>query len=275
MTTTLLVLLVGELLAPFEADFRQALPHAFPDAVPEVGMGPTAPPGRNVAWVTVQAGGQVELVLHTARVPGDLRRVLRFAAEDAPKDRAKAAAFTLAAMVRERDADLRALEAPAARLSERPWRLDLSLLGGLDLPGGRLGGGGGARLRREALSWLALGVGAEVAAFQGPGSLLLAPSLWAETAVAPVRGRFTLWAVAGGGVNALVLSREGREVTSWQPLLRLAVEGHLALGARHGLRVAVSGHLVPSRLTVQVGTVTAGTAGPAWIRPEIGYFVEL
>lgn len=277
MTATLLVLLVGELLAPFDAAFREAVPQAFPDNPPEVGVGPAAPPGRNVAWVSLQAEGQqVELVLHTARVTGDLRRVLRFTSEDAPKDRARAAAFTLAAMVKERDAELRALEPPPLKLSERPWRLSLSGLAGMDLANVAFGGGGALHLRREALPWLTFGAGAELTAFQAPATQLLTPALWLELGVAAVqRDRFTLSAVAGAGAAALVLSREAKDLTTWLPVLRLAVEGEYLLGDHHGLRFAVSVHTVGSQLAVQVGDTPTGSVGPAWIRPEIGYFVEL
>lgn len=281
MTTTLLVLLVGELLAPFQADFRQALPAAFPEGTPEVGLGQRAPPGRTVAWVTVQGDGlEVEVVLHTARIPGDLRRVLRFTPEDAPKDRARAAAFTLAAMVRERDADLQALEPPALTAPvvpppATPWLLDASLLAGFDLPGVHPGAGVGVGLRREVLPWLQLGAGVEVGLFATPATLLVQPSLFAEVAFALTRGRFSSDAVVGGGVAAPVLSRGGAEITTWFPLLRLALEGRLAVGAHHGLRFALSGHFVPSGLDIRVGQQAVGSVGPAWVRPEVGYFGEL
>lgn len=279
MTTTLLVLLVGEMLTPFQADFRSSLPHAFPEGIPEVGIGMSAPPGRTVAWVTVQAGGlEVEVVLHTARIPGDLRRVLRFTADDAPKDRARAAAFTLAAMVRERDADLKALEPEGPALppvvSAAPWIIDASLLAGLDVHL-NAGAGLGARLRREVKPWLQLGAGAEVGFFSTPVTLLVQPALFVEAAVPLTRGRFSAAAVVGGGVAAPVLGRDGVNITTWLPLLRLALEGRLALGARHGFRFAVSGHFVPSSLTVQVGPEARGLVGPVWVRPEIGYFGEL
>jgi hypothetical protein len=273
------------MLTPFQADFRSSLPHAFPEGIPEVGIGISAPPGRTVAWVTVQAGGlEVEVVLHTARIPGDLRRVLRFTADDAPKDRARAAAFTLAAMVRERDADIKALEPPGgpalppvasvAGPAPTPWIIDASLLAGLDV---RLNGGAGmgARLRREVMPWLQLGAGVEVGLFSTPVTLLVQPALFVEAAVPLTRGRFSTAAVVGGGVAAPILSRDGVNITTWLPLLRLALEGRLALGAHHGFRFAVSGHVVPSTLDVQVGPETMGKVGPVWIRPEIGYFGEL
>lgn len=283
MTTTLLVLLVGEMLTPFQGDFRNALPHAFPEGVPEVGVGMSAPPGRTVAWVTVQAGGlEIEVVLHTARIPGDLRRVLRFTAEDAPKDRARAAAFTLAAMVRERDADLQALEptpAPMGPVAPPPpalWIGHASLFAGFDLPGFHGGGGLGLGLRREVFSWLQLGAGVEVGFFSTPATTLVQPAIFAEGAVPLSRGRFSSAAVLGAGVAAPVLTRDGLNFTTWLPLLRLAIEGRLALGERHGLRFAVSGHFVPSALSVLIGNdPPVGNVGPAWVRPEIGYFAEL
>lgn len=282
MTTTLLVLLVGEMLTPFQGDFRQALPNAFPEGLPEVAVGQTAPPGRTVAWVTVLSGGlEIEVVLHTARIPGDLRRVLRFTPDDAPRDRARAAAFTLAAMVRERDADLRALEPtvvslPAAPLlTPPPWILDASVLAGFDVPGLHPGAGLGLRLRREVLPWLQVGAGVEVGLFATPSTLLIQPGLWVELAIALTRGRFSSAAVVGGGVAAPILRREGADLTTWMPLLRLAVEGRLAVGEHHGLRFALSGHFVPSSLRIQVGGDSVGSVGFAWVRPEIGYFGEL
>ncbi len=289
MTTTLLVLLVGEFLTPFQADFREALPHAFPEGVPEVGLGLSAPPGRTVAWVTVQAGGlEIEVVLHTARIPGDLRRVLRFTAEDAARDRAKAAAFTLAAMMRERDADLKALEpakpemvtAPAATAAT-PWLLEGSLLVGFNAPGVNAGGGGRLALRREVVSWLQLGVGIELAV-HGMSSptpqaqvTLLQPALYLEGTLPLMRGPFTLSGVVGGGVGAPVLIRDDLDVTTWVGLIRLGLEGRLLVGAHHGFRFGLSAHLATRSLSVRVGEESAGVVGPAWIRPELGYFGEL
>lgn len=283
MTTTLLVLLVGEFLTPFQADFREALPHAFPEGVPEVGLGLSAPPGRTVAWVTVQAGGlEIEVVLHTARIPGDLRRVLRFTAEDAARDRAKAAAFTLAAMVRERDADLKALEpakrevvgSPAAPAAT-PWVLDGSLLVGFNAPGVNAGGGARLALRRELASWLQLGVGVELGVHGTPAAALVQPALYLEAALPFLRGPFSLSAVVGGGVAAPVLIRRDLDFTTWAGLVRLGVEGRLLMGAHHGFRFGLSAHLVTRSLSVRVGEQNAGVVGPAWIRPEVGYFGEL
>ena len=282
VTTTLLVLLVGELLTPFQGDFRAALPPAFPEGVPEVGLGTSAPAGRTVAWITVLGAGlEVEVVLHTARIPGDLRRVLRFTNDDAPRDRAKAAAFTLAAMVRERDADLKALEPPRAQLDApapptTPWLLDASVLVGFDLPGIHAGAGPGVRLRRELTSWLQLGAGVEVGFFSTPATLLIQPALFAELAVPLTRGTLSTSAVLGAGVAAPILSREGLSVTTWLPLLRVAAEGRFALGPHHGFRLAISGHFVTGRLEVRVGNKPIDQpVGPAWLRPEIGYFAEL
>lgn len=283
MTTTLLVLLVGELLTPFQSDFRQALPQAFPDGVPEVGLGPSAPPGRTVAWVTVQAAGlEIEVVLHTARIPGDLRRVLRFTAEDAARDRARAVAFTLAAMVRERDADLKALEpvvatAPVAASAPAPtpWALEGSLLIGLNIPDVDAGGGGRLALRRELASWLQLGAAVELGVFGTAAATLVQPSFYAEAAVPLLRGPFSVSAVVGGGVSAPVLVRGTLNITTWLPLLRLAVEGRVHLGPHHGFRFALSTHLTSSSLSVRVGETTAAGVGPVWVRPELGYFGEL
>lgn len=285
MTTTLLVLLVGEMLTPFQGDFSAALPHAFPEGVPEVGLGLSAPPGRTVAWVMVRAAGlEIEVVLHTARIPGDLRRVLRFTPEDAPKDRAKAAAFTLAAMVRERDADLQALEpkhpevaAPVVSVASvpTPWLLDASILAGFDVPGFHPGAGVGVRLRHEVADRLQLGVGVEVGVFSTPATTLVQPAFFVEAAVPLSKGVFSTAAVLGGGVTAPILSRNGASITTWLGLLRVGVEGRLLMGVHHGFRFAVVGHFVPSSLAIRVGDTEPGSVGPAWIRPEVGYFGEL
>lgn len=288
MTTSLLILLVGEVLTPFQSDFRAALPLAFPEGVPEVGLGPSAPPGRSVAWVTVQPGGlELEVVLHTARVPGDLRRLLRFGVQDSPADRAKAAAFTLAAMVRERDADLKALEPrvevpapspcppPPVTAQPTPWLLEASLFAGFNVPAVDAGGGARAALRREVASWLQLGAAVEAGLFGTPAALLVQPALYLEGAVPLLRGDFSLSAVVGAGVSAPVLIRGERNFTTWLPLLRLAAEGRVYLGAHHGFRFALSAHFVSSSLSVRVGEMTAANVGPAWIRPEAGYFGEL
>jgi len=284
VTTTLLVLLVGEFLTPFQADFREALPHAFPEGVPEVGLGLSAPPGRTVAWVTVQAGGlEIEVVLHTARIPGDLRRVLRFTAEDAARDRAKAAAFTLAAMVRERDSDLKALEPPKPQVVAgptlpplaTPWVLDGSLLVGFNAPGVNAGGGARLALRRELAPWLQLGVGVELGVHGTTLAALVQPALYFEGALQVLRGPFSLSAVVGGGVAAPVLIRGELNFTTWLGLVRVGVEGRLLLGAHHGFRFALSTHLLTRSLSVRVGEMNAGAVGPAWIRPEVGYFGEL
>ena len=74
---------------------------------------------------------------------------------------------------------------------------------------------------------------------------------------------------------APILSRDALNITTWLPLLHLALEGRLALGLHQGLRFAISGHFVPSALTVKIGGDSVGNVGPAWIRPEIGYFAEL
>lgn len=283
MTTALLVLLVGDLLTPFQGDFRAALPQAFPEGVPEVGVGLTAPAGRTVAWVTVQAGGlEVEVVLHTARIPGDLRRVLRFTEQSAMSDRARAAAFTLAAMIREREADLKALQPPGALpppppsgAPSTPWRLEASVHGGLDVPHLNAGAGLGLRVHRAVASWLELGAGVEVGVFSAPATTLVQPAFLVEASVPLLRGRFSLSAFAGGGVAAPVLLRDELNLTTWLPLLRVGAEGRLRLGAHHGLRFALAGHFVSRTLAVQVGMAEVGSVGPAWVRPEIGYFGEL
>lgn len=278
MNTALLILLVGEMTSPFHGPLVEALPVAFPDGAPEVAFGLEAPAGKNVAWVRVQGDGlEVEITLHTALVQGELRRVVTFNAADAVRDRARAVAFTLAAMVRERDASLRPREPVSAAPTEEPrrWVLDASIPAGFDLPGFHGGAGLASHLRREALPWLELGVGAETALFATPGTLLVQPALFVDAGIVALRKPLVLSVLIGAGATALVLNRNGASVTTWLPVLRLGAEGRWPFGSHHGLRFALSTHLVPSTVTVEVGGARLGTIGAVWVRPELGYFVEL
>lgn len=278
MHTTLLILLVGELTAPLRGPLVEAMPVAFPDFTPEVALGLEAPAGKNVAWVRVVGDGtEVEITLHTALMQGELRRVVSFNAADALRDRARAVAFTLAAMVRERDASLPprvTTPAPSSPV-ERQWVFETSIPAGFDVPGFHGGAGLAAHLRRDVTGWLELGAGVETSLFATPGTLLVQPALFADAAFVVLRGKLLGSLLLGGGVAAMVLSRDGANVTTWLPLLRLGVEGRLPLGSHHGLRFALSTHLVSSTVTVNVGGSALGTIGAVWVRPELGYFVEL
>jgi hypothetical protein len=276
---------VGEVVAPFQPHLVEALPLAFPDAQPEVVLGLEAPPGRNVAWVRPGSDPlEVEVVLHTALVTGELRRVLRFGATDAVRDKARAVAFTLAAMVRERDADLRVITPPvappAAAPLERPWVLAASVPVGFDVPGFHAGAGLAVHLRRDLVRWLQLGAGVETAFFAGPSAGLIQPAFFAEGAVVltrrpPDASGVTAALLVGGGVQAAVLTRGDVGLTTWLPLLRLGVEARWSFGSHHGVRFALSTHLTTSTISVDVGGERAGVVGAVWIRPEAGYFVEL
>ena len=197
--------------------------------------------------------------------------MLRFGSGDAPKDRARAAAFTLAAMVREREADVPLEPEPRAR----PWIASASLFASLALP--NLHGGGGVRLelRHEVFRWLQLGAAVETGLSPLPAASVLQPALLAEVAVPLTRGSVSTAVVLGGGVAAPILSRGGSSFTTWLGLLQLAVEGRVALGSGHGLRFALSGQLVPTSLSIQVGSDVLGSVGPLWLRTEVGYFGDL
>jgi hypothetical protein len=81
-------------------------------------------------------------------------------------------------------------------------------------------------------------------------------------------------ALVGGGVAAPVLIRGDLNFTTGLGLVRLGVEGRLLVGTHHGFRFGLTTHLLTRSLSVRVGEMNAGVVGPAWIRPELGYFGE-
>lgn len=292
MNTALLVLLVGELTAPFRVELERALPAAFPAATPEVVIGAQAPPGRTVAWVTL-SGRDAELVLHTARIPGDLRRVLRFSERDSLKERAKTVAFTLAAMVDEREAALRALApSPAtdAGVPEPPpheiaadagvvappaetWRLAAAGFATLDLPGAAPGGGASVSAHYFFRDWLAAGLGADFAGVSGARSTrALFPSIWVEALARPGSTRARPLFALGAGLSVLLVSRASQELTAPRPLFRALLGVDVKLTGPHHVSGGVALHLTPGAVSVGSGGSGSTTeVGPAWLRFELGY----
>ncbi len=275
---TLLILLVGELAGPCSGELQRALPAAFPQGVPEVSIGETAPPGRSVAWVTLSAdGAEAELLLHTARVPGDLRRVLRFSTTDALAQRATAVAFAVANMAHQRDEDLAALNPPAVAQPVTPaleptaWAFVAAPLVALDVPSGAWGGGLALRFERKLVSWLSVGIALEVALVQPTQAQLLAPAglldLIAQVPDRTVTPVFTL----GGGVTAWRLSHRAEQVTTWLPVARVGVGARVWLAHAHALQVLGAFALTPTTLQVNVGGNAVGTVGPGTARLEVGY----
>ncbi|MFZ5444857.1 MAG: hypothetical protein ACOZQL_33010 [Myxococcota bacterium] len=274
MTSTLLVLLASDLLAPFPAEFRAVVVDACAGTTLEVAVGEQAPPGRNVAWVTPTGPHELELVLHTSRIAGDLRRVLRFAPTDAPRERARAAAFTLASMIRERDADLNPLQppTPAAPAASAPvWLLDASLGAGLGLPGASPGLSLSVDGRRALLPWLLAGVGAQLLVASTPGTTLVQPSLWGEAGLVVEAGAWRPAMLLGGGVLASSFVRNGMSLTAVQPFLRVGVEAGFRLDDKNGVRGALRAHLAPDSVALFDGSAALGVAGPAWVQVEVGY----
>lgn len=273
MTSTLLVLLASDLLAPFPAEFRAVVVDACAGTTLELATGEQAPPGRNVAWVTPAGPNELELVLHTSRIAGDLRRVLRFTATDAPRERARATAFTLASMIRERDADLNPARPPEPPLppAAEAWVLGASLAGTVGLPGGHPGVALAVDGRRAVLPWLHAGLGAQLLTAATPGTALVQPSLWAQAGLVVEAGRWRPAMLLGGGVLASSFIRNGAALTSWQPFLRVAVEARYQLDDANGLRAGVSAHLTPDSVALFDGSTVLGVAGPAWVQVEVGY----
>lgn len=274
MTSTLLVLLASDLVAPFPAEFRAVVVDACAGTTLELATGEQAPPGRNVAWVTPAGPNELELVLHTSRIAGDLRRVLRFAATDAPRERARAAAFTLASMIRERDADLnpaRPPDAPTPARAVEAWVVSASLAGVVGLPGGQPGAALSLDGRRALLPWLHAGLGAQLLAAATPGTALVQPSVWAEAGLAVDADRWRPAMLLGAGVLASSFVRNGATLTRAQPFLRVAVEARYLLDDANGLRAGVSAHLTPDSIALFDGATPLGVAGPAWLQVEVGY----
>lgn len=277
MTPALLVLLASDLLGPFQTEFERVAREN--ESTPmEVQVGTEAPPGRDVAWVAPLNGTELELVLHTARIPGDLRRVLRFAEEDAPRERARAAAFTLASMVREREEALVAAGVLIRKTltltrPEDRWYFAAAGVGAIDLTGAAPGGGLAVFFGREWGGAFRVGLGADFEVHAAPASLLLQPTLFGEFGFSVPLDRWRPAIRVGGGVMPSVFLREGATVTAWLPILRVAVEARYLIGEHHGLSLTAGAHLAPQTVALQAAQ-PLGAVGPAWPRIEAGYFVE-
>ncbi len=272
---TLLILLVGEMAGPFSGELSRVLPEAFEHPLPEVVIGEIAPAGRSVAWVTLSSdSNDIELLLHTARVPGDLRRVLHFQATDSLAQRASAVAFALSNMALQREADLNALlpaPQPAAEAAEAPWSFVASPLAVLDVPGVSPGGGVAVRLERAVARWLRVGATLEAAVVSAAASTLFAPAALFELTVHwPKQGLSPMLSL-GGGAMAWVLNHHSERFVSWLPVARVAVGARWLVWGRHSVQALVAAHLSTTMLRVSVAGAPAGTVGPATARLECGY----
>lgn len=311
-SAAILVLLVGELSAPLKPALERALPVAFVDQPTEVALGTQAPPGRTVAWVTVKPD-EVELLLHTARVPGDLRRVLRFSPTDADEERARTIAFGLALLVRERAAALELATpdagaptadagvseplgaAPAdAGVAPLPdWSASVRGVVSVDPIAGAPGGGATLSAHRVVArpGPLTLDVGLGVG-LSGDGLLRnaapLIPAAWASARLAVGAQRLVPRLELGVGAQWLVISRDGTLVSvTAQPLFRAALELEVHLVGPHRVVVGASTHATTSSVEVPPptngnpngnpnggnGNGNVTTRGPLWVRAELGYVV--
>jgi hypothetical protein len=276
VSAPLLILLVGELTAPYKPGLVASLPTVFPGEVPEVALGTQAPPGRNVAWVRQPSKDEVELTLHTAYVSGDLRRTLHFSAADPTNERARTIAFTLSVMAEERKADLAKFAvdsaAPPAPVVEPPsWSLSVRGLGVVGIAGPQLGGGAlveGHRL----LPWrLSVGLGVEVAGSAGR-TALTQPAAWAAVSLRLGEGVLEPRLSLGGGAVASVSSKGNVTQTLWSPLFRAAVDFTWRFAGRHGLVFGLATHL--SSVVPLIMGANGGDVGPMWARLELGYAGE-
>ncbi|MGV3619365.1 MAG: hypothetical protein ACO1OB_01035 [Archangium sp.] len=285
----LLVLLVGELSAPLRPHLERALPAAFPDQTPEVRLGTDAPAGRTVAWVTVR-NGEVELVLHTARVPGDLRRTLKFAPSDSRDERAKTIAFGLALLVKEREAALATTApAPAAAPVEKEvgphlWSFGASGVFVGDTGSGAVGGGvsvdGHRVLVRPAIFTVDLGLSLDFTAqTEVRNTSLSAPAAWVDARLAFGDLRVVPRLGVGAGATLLLTSRGS---LTPQPLFRTALELDVKLVGPHRITGGIATHFTTSGISVTSGNGNGngnGNAnntsllGPVWVRGELGYSV--
>ncbi len=303
-SAAILVLLVGELSAPLKPALERALPVAFVDQPTEVALGTQAPPGRTVAWVTVKPD-EVELLLHTARVPGDLRRVLRFSPADAEAERARTIAFGLALLVKERALamDQTAPDAgqPTADAGEptpvvaplADWSASVRGVLSVDPIAGAPGGGATLSAHRVVArpGPLALDVGLGVG-LSGDGLLRnaapLIPAAWASARLAVGAQRLVPRLELGVGAQWLVISRDGALVSvTTQPLFRAALELEVHLVGPHRVVVGASTHATTSSVEVPPptngnpngnpnggnGNGNVTTRGPLWVRAELGYVV--
>ncbi|MFO0598811.1 MAG: hypothetical protein U0228_26125 [Myxococcaceae bacterium] len=279
MNGALLVLLASELLSPFHGEFRDAAATVFAPGEVEISVGDTAPPGRDVAWVS-GSGDQVELVLHTSRIPGDLRRVLRFSPADKARDRARAAALSLSTMMREREVALQqaAQLPPPTETSTTPppaWFAHASLVGSLDAMAAAAGAGLTVQGGHRWLDVLEVELGAHLNLSSAPASFLAQPALWVDVGLGP-RLAASAWRVTlhvGGGAMLNALSHNGASVALWQPFLRVVSALEFQLGATHGLRVGLGAHLAPQSIVLTTPDSSLGAIGPAWVRLEAGYFI--
>lgn len=276
MSAPLLILLVGELTAPLQPHLEAALPGAFRDGVPEVGRGAEAPAGRTVAWVTQAMADEVVLTLHTARVPGDLRRELRFMPTDGLPERARTLAFSLAVMVQEREAALAPREVTPAEVPapEPPhWAFSVRGLALIGVPSGAPGGGGLLEGQRLLPGGLGLGVGAELSASSSRGVELVQPALWAQVSLRLGQRAVVPRLALGAGAMASIITRGGGTQTVWQPLFRAAADFTWRFWGHHGLCAGFSSHLATASIPVGGGGNVA--VGPMWVRLELGYVVDL
>jgi hypothetical protein len=241
-----------------------------------VALGVEAPPGRTVAWVTAQERDVVVLTLHTARIPGDLRRELRFEASDALPDRAQALVFALAQLAREREAALAALGPEPAR--ERAWEVEARGLASLAIGEGALGGGGNIVAHRLLPFGLSAGLGVELNGSSARGTGVTQGGAWAEANLRftglPVAPRLTL----GVGAMLNVLSRAASTETMWLPLFRAAVDATWRFFEGHGLTLGLSTHFSTRTLPLGGGMgmgASSSSLGPLWLRVELGYSLSL
>ncbi len=284
---TLLILLIGEMATPFSLELERALPSAFPDGVPEVQLGENAPPGRSVAWVTLSNhGDDVELLLHTARIPGDLRRLLHFGPKDTTAQRATAVAFAVANLVRQREADLAALvgsappphvEVDAGVDSQGPpaepleWSAAVAPYGALNVGVPSWGAGVEVELSRSLTPWLALGLHVDATFLGAPRAQVWAPSAALEASLSPDGPAIAPVAVFGLGGAGFVFRRGDEQYVSFVGMARLAGGVRFELTRKSQLRFLAAAQATPATFALSVRNESAGVIGPITVRLEIGY----
>lgn len=283
----LLILLVGDLTAPLAPPLQTALPAAFGEPTPEVALGTEAPAGRDVAWVSASGPHDYVLTLHTARIPGDLRRELHFAPKDKPADRARAIAFALSVLVKERAAALAQLprepEPTPAPMTvvQRLWELEARGVFTLSIGEGALGGGGQLVAHRRLPYGLSVGLGGELNGSGAKDTSLTQGAAWAEVNLrfeGPlIVPRLTL----GVGALANIVTTNRDATTLWLPLFRVAVDATWRFFEGHGLSLGLSSHFTTASLPVGgnsgmgMGQGNQGALGPLWLRVELGYSLAL
>jgi hypothetical protein len=292
----LFILLVGELTSPLKPHLEAALPAAFVAPLPEVSTGPDAPAGRNVAFVTATTPNEVVLTLHTARIPGDLRRELRFTKTDAPAARAKTIAFSLAVLAKEREAALAALppENPpppppvvAPPPPEPAWELEARGLGTLSIGEGAVGGGGQLLAHRLLPFGLSTGLGVELTSSGAKDTQLAQGGAWAEVNLRFIGPLIVPRLSLGVGAMVNVLTRANTMQSLWLPLFRIAVDATWRFFQGHGVTLGLSSHFTTAGLPVGNPSMgmgmgmgngnqqNGGTLGPLWMRVELGYSLAL